>query len=578
MSDIIFSFGDFEIEIPQNSTFEKGKLSENFGDDLDQRINTYLNRNDSELINSFILPVSLTGNFFDFSGLIFAHHIRLSRNLKCCDVKVAFYGTLELTELLRLSPLARILITENVFYIDIAKHSFEEIIELIASKSKKINFQSILNQIQISPPSNYDGNHHSVDNEFALIQWSIQNGSYESLPDDFKKEFDSLLYFKYLRAKNPLSHLEIKTFEKIQLETSIKILLIDDESRKGWKDFYEFFFQKLSNKIDFQDIDIDFKNSNSLDRNELISTIISEIKKIDPDIILLDLRLLDIDIDNEKEPNQLTGIKILEKIKEVNNGIQVIVTTASNKVWNFKYANQKGALDYIIKNGFESPEVTLKKIRATIEYASIRAIYLKPIYNKMIKSLNSWNEYKLPKRKNLNDPMHDKLWHINLKLQVNDFIKNAFDTINNDSISERFTISTLLLFRVIEMMNEFYIMECGDYRDKTIQYFFDQDNTMVPKISKLKGQYIIDSKVQKGVQLSTKEKTMAIYHKTNKINPTLFDGIHKLTDYRNNVTIHPKKRFKEESLEYMYESDFNRFSNSLNIYFSAILDYVESFK
>ncbi len=395
MSDIIFSFGDFEIEIPQNSTFVKGKLSENFGDDLDQKINTYLNRNDSQVINSFILPVSLTGNFFDFSGLIFAHHIRLSRNLKCCNVKIAIYGTLEITELLRLTPLSKILITENVFYIDVAKYSFEEFKELINEKSNKINFQSILNQIQILPPSNYEDNHHSVDNEFALIQWSIQNGSYDSLPDDFKKEFDSRLYFKYLRAKNPISHLEIEATDNIQVEKSVNIILIDDEAKKGWNKFYELFFQKISDKIHFRDINIDFKDANSKDRDEFIANIVTEIAKNDPDIILLDLRLMDVDFINEKEPNQLTGIKILEKIKELNKGIQVIITTASNKVWNFKYANQKGAIDFVIKDGFENPEKKIQDLKRTIQFAAKRAVFLKGIGKSIgeIKDLINQNKY-----------------------------------------------------------------------------------------------------------------------------------------------------------------------------------------
>ena len=46
---------------------------------------------------------------------------------------------------------------------------------------------------------------------------------------------------------------------------------------------------------------------------------------------------------------ELTGIKILEYIKSLNKGIQVIITTASNKIWN--YENSSNANGYILKQG-----------------------------------------------------------------------------------------------------------------------------------------------------------------------------------------------------------------------------------
>ena len=264
---------------------------------------------------------------------------------------------------------------------------------------------------------------------------------------------------------------------------------------------------------------------------------------------------------------------------EINKGIQVIITTASNKAWNFNHAKQKGAYDFIIKDGFEDPEKAIGKLSITIKNASNRSLYLKPIYKKMDDSLKAWNNYDIPKRKNISDLFHDSLWHVNLKLQVNDFVKNAFDTINNDLIAERFTISTVLLYRVIEMINEFYIIESGDNRNKTTQYHFDQDNSKVPKIIYQQNNYSVDSNVTVGTSFSTKEKSYAIYHKINgNINKVLFKKIHDFALYRNNVTIHPNKRFKEESLEFILDSDFKRFNSLLNEHFSAIMDYVNSFK
>lgn len=389
----LFYSGEFDNWFQHNSSFKKGKLAENFNDDLDQRINTYLFVNDVEEINSFILPISLNGNFYDFSGLIFAHHVRLTRNIKCCDVTIILYGTIELVELLRLTPLARILLTDNVLYLNTAENSFEEMRVSIKENPHKLEMQQFIKQIQIEPPSNYEGSHHSADNEFALIQWSKYIGCYNILPDDFKKEFDSRLYLKYLRTKNPVPEINTRDQISINTVTSVNILLIDDEADSGWKNFYSSLFSNSTNKINFEDSGIDFKDPNI--RDIIISKVESKVIKFQPDLILLDLRLLDSDFDKKTSADELTGLKILEKIKEINKGIQVIITTASNKAWNFNLAKQKGAYDFIIKDGFENPVNAIKKLISTIEISAKRAKFLKKIDGKIgnIKELIKANNH-----------------------------------------------------------------------------------------------------------------------------------------------------------------------------------------
>ena len=69
------------------------------------------------------------------------------------------------------------------------------------------------------------------------------------------------------------------------------------------------------------------------------------------DVIFLDLRLLK----EEDKVNQIsnisdfTGTKVLRKIKDINKGIQVIIFTASNKVWNIEKLLEIGANGYYIK-------------------------------------------------------------------------------------------------------------------------------------------------------------------------------------------------------------------------------------
>lgn len=389
MSHIIFYSEQFGEWFKHNDFFIKGQLVENYNHDLNQLIDTYLSDGGRSEIKSFTLPISISGNFFDFSGLIFAHHIRLTRDIKCCDTIIVIYGVLELEQLLRITPLAQIIITENIFYVNIAKYSFDDIRKSLENYSiKKFNINRFLDQININHPLNYDS-HHSTDNEFALIQWSRYINCYKKIPSQFLKEFNSNLYFKYLRAKNP--PLETIAYQDSFSKTiKAKILLVDDEAKKGWEVFFKSFFN--NSEIEFRDSGIDFKN---IDKDEIISKVKSVIEDFEPDIVLLDLRLHDSDFVNNITNDELTGLKILDIIKNINKGIQVIIITASNKAWNFDIAKQKGAFDFIIKDGYQETNISVNKLKSVIEIGSQRAQFLKKVSNLItkIKSLIPKNSH-----------------------------------------------------------------------------------------------------------------------------------------------------------------------------------------
>lgn len=393
--NIIIPINNFNLGLSDNTFFESDNISDgNYDDDIDHRIHTFLNKKRDGQIQSFTIPVSLSSNFMEFSGFIFANHVRLTRELTFCDAPIIFYGTLELEQLLRLTPLARILLTNNVLYVNIIKYSFEDIQKSIERyEIKQFDINQFFEQIQINPPSNYDS-HHSIDNEFALIQWSRYIGCSKSLPSQFSKEYNSQLYFKYLRAKNPLSEINDDNQFSISTTAKTKILLVDDEAKKGWKDFYESFFKNSDitskdSEIEFKDSEVEFKNE---EKDDLIAKVESKVREFNPDVVLLDLRIHDSDFAKEIDPDNLTGIKILEKIKEINKGIQVIITTASNKAWNFKLAKQKGAYDFIIKDGFENPEYSLKRLITSLEISVKRAITLKKTRDKIDKIIKLIDE------------------------------------------------------------------------------------------------------------------------------------------------------------------------------------------
>ena len=107
-----------------------------------------------------------------------------------------------------------------------------------------------------------------------------------------------------------------------------------------------------SEPIDFVAFE-DFEEG--LDKPELINKIESFIDSCNADCYILDLRLHDSDFDNDISNDELTGHEIARYIKRKNIANQIVIFTASNKVWNLKEELHKiGASGYVIK---ESPEL-----------------------------------------------------------------------------------------------------------------------------------------------------------------------------------------------------------------------------
>jgi CheY-like chemotaxis protein len=119
------------------------------------------------------------------------------------------------------------------------------------------------------------------------------------------------------------------------------------------------------------------------------------------DCFLLDLRLHEDDFSLSKD---LTGHLVSRKIKELNKGNQIIVFTASNKIWNLKEEiNKIGASAYILK---ESPDLNYNELDSLNLYkefvSSLKQAcylsYLKNIYTKLsqikcyLYAINSFEE------------------------------------------------------------------------------------------------------------------------------------------------------------------------------------------
>ncbi|MEP7323183.1 MAG: histidine kinase [Saprospiraceae bacterium] len=123
-----------------------------------------------------------------------------------------------------------------------------------------------------------------------------------------------------------------------------KILIVDDE-----EDQEELILQRFSRKPFLKDYEFVFAN-NGLNGLQLVK------KHSDIEIALLDINMPEMD-----------GLTLLEKIKEINPIIQVVILSAYGDMSNIRTAMNRGAYDFLNKPiEFNDLEATIKKTIAEV--------------------------------------------------------------------------------------------------------------------------------------------------------------------------------------------------------------------
>jgi len=131
-----------------------------------------------------------------------------------------------------------------------------------------------------------------------------------------------------------LAELRQKIAENIELiqKARPRVCIIDDELAKGWEKVYselfkgsEITFHKSIDKVDFTSFDMKY------------------------DLVLLDLRIEEGVAEgaaDQLDTENLSGIKVLKKLRKTQNLVPIIMATASNKSWSYETAIQNGANGY----------------------------------------------------------------------------------------------------------------------------------------------------------------------------------------------------------------------------------------
>jgi CheY-like chemotaxis protein len=272
--------------------------------------------------------------------------------------------------------------TKNIQLVPYKKRAFQEFANKPASQFTKDELPKEIAKLKIDPPKDFHDN-HSIANEWAIHQWAkmIECEETEALEKVFKN-VNSNLYFKYLRTIFPLSETGIITPKELEIkyDGNPKILLIDDEAEKGWNEILACLLTDLNNLYS-DSLGEDFRN---LSGEEIINRSIKKIIDDDIDVVLLDFRLnsQDHEITN---PEQITSVKLLKKIKEINPGIQVINFSVTNKIWNLQQLQQEGADGFVFKGSPENNGDKIfinKNIKGFITSLvnSINKLFLKDFY------------------------------------------------------------------------------------------------------------------------------------------------------------------------------------------------------
>ena len=436
---------------------------------------------------------NLSSNYLELLGLRVAYHIRLSSELGDKRfLPIIILSDIDSYMLNSFDPTAQILFTKNIFIVKNTKNEIEKI------KNKKFsNFTleeyktGFLNRITVEPPKDYLS-HHSIANEWSIYRWSKFLDVDSNSVKTNNEKIQNMLYFKYLKEiyKQEDKHLD-KNICKLNSKTKGNILLIDDEWSKGWSDILANIFKNYD-KVDFQTFKYDFKDKSNFNLNFQINHKGLKQQIQNADVIILDLRLIEQDHDEDTDIENYSGIKILEKIHEINVGIQVIMLTATSKSTILEKLYEKKILGYIKKEHPEDRSInTVENINKFIKLINkgLKRKYLKEIY--IIKSKIT-NLLDIELTENIKDQdckifakfNRSKDYYMKFALKIYREALYTFEVLDSN-LKNRFIFAMLSIISSFEAINSILIKEFRNDDDKFWDGTIVQKNKLNDRLEEL---------------------------------------------------------------------------------------------
>jgi len=494
----------------------------------------------SEEVDNIFIPLCFGPSLSDYNGLQFACHIRCTNSVN--QLKPIFiYSFVDYSFVIE-NEYSNILKSKNVFLISYSREAFKDglnrKIELLTNEQ----LVKEIKKLKLNVPLNYEDS-HSIANEWAIYRWAESIGVQNI--ERVRKNVASGLYFKYLRTIYSTSQAQLLSEDQLKIKYfgNPKILYIDDEAEKGWHEIFHRILYEL-NGISFAYLDEEF---NSKTQEELIKTSLEKIANDDIDLVILDFRLHPNDFITNNIEN-VTGLKILKKIKNLNAGIQVIIFSATNKVWNLQAFLDAGADGFVVK---ESPEFVINKT-STCEYIQSMCTQ---ISNRLEYTylIGIWNLHQAIRKAFSKNPLTKKYFAKQLDEQVN-AIKyqnlllqelEAIFHLLNTTVENRYNLTMIMLYKILEYLNEIFYQKTDRgkmpkfYDGPEVEYYdknnkqWKKINEKVPFYNKTKGAKESTNIKSEWVD-STSNKILNLASKKLKISDdALFLNLIQLSDYRN---------------------------------------------
>ena len=474
----------------------------------------------SNLIDIIYIKDNLSSNYLELYGLRVAYHIRLSSELsfeKRC-LPIVIISDIDIYTLNKLSALSSILFTKNIFTIQnepnmVQNFDTTKIVPLIEEEYQN----SFLDKIKIEQPKDYLS-HHSIANEWSIFRWSeFLKVSAQALQVN-KEKISSMLYFKYLLANNPIKKSKGLTFSPKSPTLNGNILYIDDQWNQGWSDIFDKYFSKSSD-INFSTFKYTYKDKNS---DTVLKDIKNEVISKKPDLIILDLRLIKSDhndIKDEKDIELLTGVKVLNQIKDINKGIQVIMLTASNQTLILEKLYNYGVLGYIRKEHPNDTSVSTKdnltKFKNFID-TGLEKKYLQEVWSKQNNILN-FSLFKKSSNKKIKNIAFD--------------ITTIFEILDS-KMEDKFSFVIFTYTKILEAISSIYVNEF------TMKYL--EDNTDIG-IYDYKQNNVYDYQSEKWYRNTQNRLHNIFFEKLSLTQKSIHTDLCELINCRNYIA-HPNEK------------------------------------
>ena len=381
----------------------------------------------------------------------FATYIRLMKN-NIWDVPIYIYcnfGYKGIIEFLKsdktnISKTNRFEIINNSLFekdaLEIGKIKFFQNLE--QKKQESLNWNDFIKTINVEKP---ETSNHTISNEWAIYRWAHAIGANDSDIEKIENKVENNIYFKYLQAIYPITEIQEIREEQLKVENlqDSKILYIDDEADKGWYEVMCTIIADINKVKDFDYLGNELKNKT---QNEIIDLSIKKIKEYEAEILILDFRLHKNDFDCSIK--EVTGYKLLQAIKEINPGIQVIIFSATNKVWNLQALQNAGADGFIMK---ESPENSVDS--NFTQEVIISFIQELDKANKRRFLIKFYENYEPLKKEMILRKNYKKHLHPLPKEFVDESLKwllTSYNLLNKETSETNFTATYLFLFSILE--------------------------------------------------------------------------------------------------------------------------------